>query len=83
MEKNNTVYIVDDHTLVGDPSIEIYNNNELKALVDYFEKLYHTKDNRALGYQSIRIFWNKEEAEEYREKIRENWETINNNKDRE
>ena len=35
---NQTVYIVDDHNLVGDPSLEWYTADEFKECIEYFER---------------------------------------------
>ena len=77
---NETVYIVDDHTIVGDPSLEWYTKHELKSLVQYFEKLYWTKDSR-YQQQNIYVFWNKEDAENHRDKLIEIWETRHKQRD--
>ena len=63
-----TVYIVDDHNFVGDPSIESYEATDFKNCIEYFERLYWTKDNR-YQKQSIRIFWNKKEAVDYHNQL--------------
>tara|TARA_R110002020_G_scaffold45235_5_gene129566 strand:+ start:43 stop:330 length:288 start_codon:yes stop_codon:yes gene_type:complete len=79
-EGEDTVYIVDDHSLVGDPSLEWYNVTEFKKLVEYFEKLYWTKDSR-YQQQNIHVFWNKEDAENYREKLKEIWDARHKQRD--
>ena len=56
-KEKQTVYIVDDHNLVGDPSLEWYTADEFKECIEYFERLYWTKDS-TYQQQSIRIFWN-------------------------
>ncbi len=79
-EDEHTVYIVDDHNYVGDPSLEWYNVTEFKKCVEYFERLYWTKDNR-YQHQTIRIFWNKEEAVEYHEQLKAIWEKRHEQRD--
>jgi len=80
-EKNKlTVYIVDDHNLVGDPSLEWYTADEFKKCIEYFERLYWTKDNRYQD-QSIRIFWNKAEAVEHHEQLKAIWEKRHDQRD--
>ena len=78
--EKQTVYIVDDHNLVGDPSLEWYTVDEFKQCIDYFERLYWSKDNRYQD-QSIRVFWNKEEAEEYHKKLQAIWEVRHNQRE--
>jgi hypothetical protein len=72
-----TVYIVDDHNIVGEPSLECYTTDNFKDCVDYFEKLYWTKDSR-YQQQSIRVFWDYKEAKEYRDKLQAIWYNRNN-----
>ena len=78
--EKQTVYIVDDHNLVGDPSLEFYTVDEFKDCIDYFERLYWSKDSR-YQQQSIRVFWNKEEAEEYHKKLQAIWEVRHNQRE--
>jgi hypothetical protein len=78
--EKQTVYIVDDHNLVGDPSLEWYTVDEFKKCIDYFERLYWTKDSR-YQQQSIRVFWDYKEASAYHEKLKDIWETKHRNRE--
>lgn len=75
-----TVYIVDDHNLVGDPSLEWYEATEFKQCIEYFERLYWTKDS-TYQQQSIRIFWNKKEAVDYHNQLKAIWEKRHDQRD--